>query len=186
MRQLTASDVLDLWSAGGGDGTTARALAVLAAAGAGTVEELAALPLGELDRRLLELRARTFARPLECRTACPGCGEELEAEVEPRRLERPPPPRRRRRRRRRGLEAELRPVTAGDLLAAGAAGDPAAAALVLAERCVGGLRRNGQPAAVRDLDAGELAALSELLAAADPAAETLLALGCAACGRRWQ
>jgi hypothetical protein len=97
VRALTASDVLELWSAGRGDGALTRGLALLAAAAdAGTPAELAELPLGELNRRVLELRARTLDRPLECRTACPRCGEQLEAEIEPRGLARDEPPPRRR------------------------------------------------------------------------------------------
>jgi len=186
VRALTAADVLELWSAGRGGGPLARGLALLAAAaGAASADELAELPLGEVNRRLLELRARALDRPLECRTACPGCGAELEAEIEPAGLRREEPSPARRRATAGGLEAELRPVSAADLLAVGAAGDPSSAAVALAERCVAGLRRGGEAAAVGELSADELAVLSRLLAEADPAAETLLELRCAACGHAW-
>lgn len=186
MPALSAADVLELWSAGMAGDPVVRALSLLAAAsGDASPAELAELALGEINRRTLELRAKALDRPLECRTACPACGEELEVEIDPGDLrwdQRPAP-------RQQGaageLEAELRPVRAADLLAVHRADDPEAAALALAERCVANLRRGGEEVAVGDLTEGELAQLSRLLAEADPAAEVLLELRCAACGHVW-
>ncbi len=196
MRGLTAAEILDGWGAGRGLGPTRRALALLASAGAGDdVDRLAALPLGERDRLLLELRERTFGRPLDCRTACPQCGEELEASIETAALRGQDEEAVEGEDRRLGAGAEvaigdlavrLRPLTSADLLAVEGLSDFDGASRELARRSCRGLARAGAPVDVADLSAAELSALADHLAELDPGAEILLGLACAGCGHVWR
>src|SRR5258706_8634271 len=114
-----------------------RAVALLAVAGEAQPE---ALPIGERDARILELRARTFGPVLELVVDCPRCQDPLEFSVEAARLaERTPlPPLR--------LElgdgeVEFRLLDSRDLQAAAGAEDPARH---LFERSVVAGRRPGQ------------------------------------------
>ena len=146
-------------------------------------QELAALPLGRRDARLLRLHAELAGERLEATAACPACGEPVEfaaevaslldrdreaASVAPLETE--------------GFVVRWRPPDSDDVAAAAAAGEAAAAERVLLARCVltatgpaGALEGPALPAAVR-------AAVAEAMAAADPLAEVLVDLSCPACG----
>lgn len=188
MRALTPSALLDAWEQGQGHGPTVRALALLAAADPHQAawEELSALPLGERDRRLLELREGTLGPRLEAIARCPGCGEALDVELDTREL------------RagaetgateaelsQEGLELHFRLLNSLDLLAAERCGGIGEARRRLAERCLIEARRAGVPVAAAELAEEDVAALSEALAAADPGAELLLELRCPGCERGW-
>jgi hypothetical protein len=187
MRALTPSALLDAWEQAQGHGPTVRALALLAAAGPPAAwEELSALPLGERDRRLLELREGMLGSRLEAVARCPGCGEPLDVELDTREL------------RagagtgavegelsQEGLELRFRLLNSLDLLAAERCGGIEEARRRLAERCLLAARREGAPVAAADLAEEDVAALAEALAAADPGAELLLELRCPACGSDW-
>ncbi|MBR1214641.1 hypothetical protein [Bradyrhizobium sp. JYMT SZCCT0180] len=61
---------------------SARPIALLSLAfSKADAEELARLPLGIRDARLLRLRQALFGDSLDCLTACPACGAELEFTV---------------------------------------------------------------------------------------------------------
>src|SRR5262245_38380455 len=83
MRPLTASELLQVWERGASQSPPRRMLELLAASapelGAG---QLAALPIGERDRRLLRLRQWLFGPNLATVTACPQCGEQLESTLD--------------------------------------------------------------------------------------------------------
>src|SRR4030067_663874 len=79
MHLLTVSDVLSVWERGQGLHPVDRALLLLAAAQPGTPwEQLARLPVGQRDARLLALHERTFGPRLASYAECPRCGERLE------------------------------------------------------------------------------------------------------------
>src|SRR4051812_32664921 len=81
MRGLTAPLLLLAWEAAREEEPVARALALLGAALPGQSRaELAALPIPERDRLLLELRARTFGGQLHGAGACPACECRVEFE----------------------------------------------------------------------------------------------------------
>ncbi len=92
MPVLSNRELLQVWEHGvplgstnpgsAGLGTTRLALLWLAAGWPhSTWDELAAVPLGVRDRRLLRLYRDTFGDSLECQADCPECGEELEADL---------------------------------------------------------------------------------------------------------
>jgi hypothetical protein len=188
MPRLSAAAALDLWEAAQGLEPTERSLLLAADEAAGPParpEELARLPLGERDARLLRLRADLAGTLLEATASCPGCAQELEfavatdallaraderAEPEPVVAD--------------GLVVTWRPLESADVAAAAATADAAAAERVLLERCVTAVTG---PDGDRDLRAPDLppearAAVAEAMAAADPLAEVLVELACPSCG----
>ena len=191
MRALTPIGLLDAWERGQGEGANLRALALLAAADPETPwEELCALPLGERDRRLLELREGTLGRRIESVARCPGCGEPLDVLLDTRELRgggsegaaaEPPAELIR-----DGLTLRFRLPTSLDLLAAERCAGVEEGRRSLAERCVVEARRGGEDLAPASLAEADVTALAAALAAADPGAELLLDLRCPACGHGWR
>ena len=181
---LSPAATLDLWADAERRGPVERTL-VLAAAGeddGSSPGELARLPLGRRDGRLLSLHGALGGRTLEATAICPACGEQAEFAVAADALvERaggavPPGP----------VEAEgfsvaWRPPDSADLAAAGEAGDAAAAERVLLSRCV--LAATGPDGEVdgAEMPLGVRAAVAEAMAAADPLAEVLVDVSCPAC-----
>ncbi len=205
MRTFTAADLLDLWEvtrkAGAsrltGESPVARSLAILEATGGDEDgQALAALPIGERDQRLLSLRRRWFGRALPCHTRCPNCDEALEMDLDVDALLRPldealPP-----------AEVEVthgalrltaRPLDSRDLLALESTGEMeepqndevSSSVRRLVQRCLLSAERDGKAVTAAELTAPEVAALAEALAAADPRAELLVNLDCAACDGSW-
>ena len=73
MREPSTTELLDAWERGLGLPEDERALALLA-----PPDDGAALPLGDLDARLLALRRWAFGPRLDGVARCPSCGAELE------------------------------------------------------------------------------------------------------------
>lgn len=188
MRPLSARDVLAVWEEDRGRSATLSALTLLGAACPETPrEELLALPVGERDRRLLELRRRTLGSSIESVGRCPACGLEVELSfstesltVEDRgpdaetALERGP------------LALRLRLPTNEDLLAAEACSSADEARELLLGRCVVEARRGGDPISAGELSGDERAAVEEALAEADPRAVITLSVACPGCGHQWR
>jgi hypothetical protein len=167
MRELSASEILDVWERGRSRSLPERALELLAAAGR---DDAPAVTVGERDTLLVELRELLFGRSLEAVVECAACGELLELELDARELrgELPPPA---------APELDgvpLRLPTAADLVDVAAASDVEAGRRLLLERTVGGA-----------LDRSLEDAVARRLAEADPAASRELELECPACGRAW-
>jgi uncharacterized protein (UPF0212 family) len=175
VRELSASEILDVWERGRGRTLAERAVELLAAGGHPAPPD--EVPVGKRDALLAELRERTFGPSLEAVVSCPSCGglveagftvadlgvgldpsdgQELELEVDRNHL-------------------RLRLPTAADLVAVADAPDPDQGRGVLLERCL----LEGEPGP----GVGEAA--SAAMAEADPAAWIELELGCPACGERW-
>src|SRR4051812_26546331 len=158
-------ELLDLWARAGPTAGPARA-GLVASAFAGVP---AGSPLGTVNRALLAAWRSELGERLECVAACPACGERLEAEVPVDALLAA----------RAADEAPvldgvpLRWPTLADLADVAALGDPAAARLELARRCLG-----GEAARAEELADDVSAALDE----ADPHLAVRLALECPSCG----
>ena len=83
MRPLSAAMLLNVWERGRGEDGTGRALGLLAAACPDSARaDLAQLPVGERDARLLTLREWIFGPRLAGLAACPACGERVEMDFE--------------------------------------------------------------------------------------------------------
>jgi hypothetical protein len=143
-------------------------------------DELAALPVGRRDARLLELRERLFGRRLRFACNCPGCGEKMEADADAREL---------RGRddatvasehelREGGATIRFRLPDSRDLAAVLRLPDEAAGEALLS-RCVLAKEQ------VEELSPELLARLDREMAAADAQAEITLNLTCPLCGRSW-
>src|SRR3569832_445886 len=82
MHALAARDIIEIWETAQHHHPVDRALALLTAAEPQhTRDELAALPRGERDRRLLALRAQSFGDRLSGHSACPRCIERVEFDL---------------------------------------------------------------------------------------------------------
>src|SRR5713101_1067252 len=82
MRTPSSAALLDAWDAGWRRGPSIRAVSLLVSSCRDEdPEALAALPVGERDGRLLELRERLFGPSMTGIVSCGGCGERLEVEV---------------------------------------------------------------------------------------------------------
>ena len=189
MTALSPAGMLDVWEAGQGRPPAERDLLLLTAAspdGEAAISRLETLSAGERDRRLLDLREQTFGPELTAVADCPACGERLEmtfttADVRPpetglegqsQRLEKD------------GYAVDFRPPSLGDLVAAGAAVDAGEGRRVLIERCITASHRGTAipPAGLPDPILEQVMAG---MAAADPGADTELALACPGCGHHW-
>ncbi len=179
-------DLLALWEAGSQRHPIDRALLLCGwARPQQPSEALADLPLGSLQRTLLELRAACYGPRIEAWTTCGACGSrqefsldidallaELSLVATPAAV--------------RVGEQEFRLPTSRDLVAVSDQSDPRLAARQLLERCL------LTPASAGDgidppplAEAGHLEQVEAALEAADPAADIALALSCSDCGHGW-
>jgi hypothetical protein len=176
VRELSASEILDVWERGRGRTLPERALQLLAAAGHPASPD--ELPVGERDALLARLRELTFGPTLEAVVSCPFCDELVEAGFAQVDL--------RQERGRSGGEAvelevdgtrvRFRPPTAADLVAVADARDDEEGRALLLERCL----LEGDPGL------GVARAVSAAMGEADPGAWVELALACPGCGERWR
>ena len=181
MPQLSAAATLELWQEAERRDALERTLVLAAAAegGSATADELARLPLGRRDERVLALHSTLGGGALEATARCPECGVPAEFTVDPEALSA--------RARAAAPPAAIddgehvvawRSPDSRDVAAAAAAGDATAAERVLLQRCVtasGDLDPAALPASLRD-------ALASAMADADPLAEVLVGVSCPACG----
>jgi hypothetical protein len=155
-----AAGLLDLWERASSLGPIERAIA-LAEAGGGDARALLDQPYGRAGLSILDLRTSLFGPELEATATCPHCDGRVEFTVNAEWLrahDTPSIP-----------DADHRPPTVADLLAASISGDPYGE---LRRRCLG----------TDDLPAAHVALLDDALAAADPLAEVLVNLNCPDCG----
>lgn len=163
-----------------------RALLLLAAAcPESSWDELAALPIGRRDDRLLTLREWAFGPMLSSLASCPACGEELELKFKVSDVRVPPP------------------CTAEGVLSLEAHGYevtfelPSSADLAhlegvedrrghLLRRCVKEARRGGKKRPVHQLPARVLDAVVLRMSEADPQADVQAAMRCPNCAHTWQ
>ncbi len=177
MQAFTSSDILELWDRGAGLHPLDRSLLALSSTLAAVAEDCADWPLGRRNRTLFELHASCFGSRLKGWSSCPQCAEKIEFDVD------------------NGLlmtASELncsrtsimirgehfRLPTSRDVAAVLYA-DPDTAAIRLLEHCRISDGSGGEWNEDDVHDAGEI------LSAADPLAETKLALDCPSCGQQW-
>lgn len=191
MRPLSPAELLDVREAGEGRPMAERALLLLAAAAPErTRDDLAALSIGERDRRLLTLREWTFGPEVSAVAACPTCTERLEIGFQTKEIQlslRPEPEAPLGGRlEAEGYTVEFRVPDSADLLAAAEEGaeGPEEVRQLLLERCVRAIKGN-KPAPASTLPETVIAIVEEQMAATDPAANTELALTCPRCGHAW-
>ena len=189
MRPLSAAQLLDAWERGLSEPSCRRVFPVLAAAYLDCpVDELAALSIGERDRRLLTLRESTFGSRLASIAHCGQCGEVLEWEIETTHLlvEKPAQ-----------LSGDLsvdvenfhvrfRLPNSLDLASIGTCTDASSARLKLLESCIASAQHNGEEVSPGALPVSVTNEIVKRMAEADPQADLEFELSCPACGEQWQ
>ena len=188
MHALAARDIIELWETAQHRHPVDRALALLTAAEPQhTRDELAALPLGERDRRLLALRAQSFGDRLSGHSACPRCNERVEFDLSCRALQSPAAASAGERSLRvENYTVRVRALDSFDLAAAADTPDVAETRRILLRRCLIEARCNDEPINADALPEAVNEFVAEAALAADPQAECLLDLTCPACAHRWQ
>jgi hypothetical protein len=189
MHALSGEEILVAWERSRQRPEQEAALALLALAlPERQVSELAALPLGERNALLLELRATTLGSTMEGRAVCPGCGMQLEFTLDARQLA-------------QGLREQatssgeeldglaLRPVNTQDLLACAGATDEEEARMILLKRTVTVQQAEPgsdepQPVRLQSLSAPVTDALIEKFEELNAAGEIQVQLQCAGCEAR--
>ena len=189
MRALEAAETLAVWERAGAAPPLFRPTVLLAAADPGTSsEELAALPIGQRDARLLRLYAATFSDRLDGLAQCPECATAVELTAscatllaEQARAASPAPVET------HGYTVTWRLPDSIDLAAVAAAGaDTDGGAGVLLSRCVLDARNGTGPVPASDLPEPVRDAVAAAMAAADPLGEVVFTLDCPQCSCQWE
>ena len=196
-RILSVSELIGLWEQADRQHPLTRALHLLAASPgdscrAVTLDEpdlaqLAQMPVGERNRRLMGLFAANFGNQLACESRCPDCAEPVEFTLDLGRIldERP------------GEEApyqaeidgfavRFRLPTTLDLLAVARCGSAGSGRVLLFERCILEARCDGAAVTTAELPASVLTKLAGRMNDCDPHAETRVRLACPACEAEWR
>jgi hypothetical protein len=183
MRDVSAAELLEAWERGRRRSSLDQGNLLIRLAWPDlALAELEAMPLGQREALLLDLRRRLFGPKLDGLTACPACqtAVEFSLEVPPSEAGESLP-----------AEAALvpvnvgeyalavRPPSAADLRRAAAEGRP------LWEFGASRVERAGQAVNADELPLEVVAEVEAALRAADPLALIEVELTCPACGRRW-
>jgi hypothetical protein len=184
---FSAAATLDLWERAEHLPPVQRAVALAVAAEDGAEErDVARLPLGRRDERLLHLRAILAGDTIDAIATCPACGERVEfrSNVDALVALAPSGPARESDTLELGdVRVIWRPLDSEDVAAAAASATPGDAERVLLERSVvtvtglnGTIEPDRLPDAVR-------AAVARAMIEVDPLAEVVIALTCPTCER---
>jgi hypothetical protein len=177
MRTIETLDLLALWERGASRHALDRSALLYAAArpDAG-LDAIGRLPLGEINVRLLELRAAWFGDRIQAHVDCENCGQRLGLTITVSDLLLPAP-----RSEPRDVTAvglRCRPPCLQDLAAIARERDPARAARHLLERC----RLPGGDDDGAVLDEEMVRAIEDALEDADPHADLAFDVRCETCG----
>lgn len=181
MRTIEPIDLLALWEHGASRHALDRSALLYAAArpDAGA-DAIGRLPLGEINMRLLELRAAWFGDRIEAHVDCERCGQRLGLTIAVSDLLLPataPEPREV-----TAAGLRCRPPCLRDLAAIARERDPASAARHLLDRCrLPGDHDDGDDDGVV-LDEETMRAIEDALEAADPHADLAFDVRCETCG----
>ncbi len=178
MLPFSSNELLRLWDQGQRLHPLDQGLLALQVSAQGeTWDDLANLPLGQRNRRLVQLRAASFGNEMNGGAECPMCGERLEFALDARELAAAA-----------GAPGatvcvngeHFRLPTSRDLAIAAREPDGERAAIRLLELC----HVHAAPGPL-DLSPADVERIGDLLAEADPLAEMRLRLTCSSCGHSW-
>ncbi|MBO3457559.1 phage baseplate protein [Aetokthonos hydrillicola Thurmond2011] len=190
MRSLTAQQILQIWEIGQSQHPIDRALTLLCVACPNqSLEELAALSIGQRDAYLLTLREMTLGSKIESYAECSQCGERLEFTMnvgdirvcEPISV----------------VQQEyflnwedyqlrFRLPNSQDLAAVVGYQDVNMVRHIIGQRCVLQTKYHGDDLTDHNLPPALMSQLAAHIAEHDPQAEILLNLTCLACSHSWQ
>ena len=189
MGTLSNSELIAVWERGVNEHPVDRALTLLGAYCPESREKLAQLKIGARDVRLLEMYQHLFGPELPAFAHCPGCGALLEYVLSAHELlnsaAMTPDPAALAFQS-DGVLMRLRLPDSLDLRAIASCHDHESALRLLGERCVVEAIVDGTPVMAADLSPQVIETVSTALQAADPRAEMLVNLSCAACSHAWQ
>jgi hypothetical protein len=184
---LDGEEILRAWEAAAVAEPLRRSAAVLREVLTDLPVDADALPVGRCDTLLLALQVGTFGSPVSGVSSCPGCGADVDVDVDLAAVLACLP----------AVETEYpeeyvfdhndytvryRLPTTTDLLAAVDDDDPAAQ---ISARCVSSIEQRGTVIALGNAPADVLADIAEHMAAADPAADIRLLVSCPDCAADW-
>ena len=168
MTAVTEASLLAAWEAALPRPRRDRALVLAGVVTGVSTDGLQDLPIGAVDAYLLDLREGCFGAMLDCLVDCPGCGEELEANVDVAELRFPPAEEHTREVNVGGRSLVVRALTSRDLLATGDRGS-------LVRRCL----------AEGDVTDDVLDLVGNIIDELDPQAAPAVELDCPNCRRTW-
>jgi hypothetical protein len=191
MRAISASEMIAVWERGAAQHPVDRALTLLEACCGEPRERLAQASIGQRDALLLLVHQQLFGDVLQAFAECPQCRERLEYSLSTREIAA--------RSQTGGIDSEshlsfvdggmqvqLRLPNSFDLGAVAASTDMATARRLLAERCVIEMTRERKTVPVSELTDSAVDRIAAHLASADPQADVVIDLTCAACCHAWQ
>jgi hypothetical protein len=191
MRAISASEMIAVWERGAAQHPVDRALTLLEACCGEPRERLAQASIGQRDALLLLVHQQLFGDVLQAFAECPQCRERLEYSLSTREIAA----------RSQtgaidseshlsfvdgGMQVQLRVPNSFDLGAVAACTDTATARRLLAERCVIEMTRERRAVPVSELTDSAVDRIAAHLASADPQADVVIDLTCAACRHAWQ
>ena len=190
MRALTAPLLLDAWEQGLGRPPVERTLVLLAAATGESADALARLSVGRRDALLLDMRELTFGPRLVSVSACPACGERMEATFDVADLRVAPVDEEQQREAFElsvnGYQIHFRLPDSLDQVALTACADVEAARDLLLRRCLLNVSHKGEEEGAWKLPAEVLELVARRMEEADPQADLQLELSCDVCAHAWQ
>jgi len=189
MRPLSVQEMIRVWERGNSRSPIDQALLLLDAGGAeDSLSHSAKLHVGERDRRLLQLREKTFGSHLSCSIDCPCCSENLQFELETRQILQAPLLEQTETFRKDAddLTADFRLPNSEDLIEGVNAASPEEGRSRILERCILNVRKRGAEVRFDQLSSDDIEKLSALMGASDPQAETRFSVQCLSCGKTWQ
>jgi hypothetical protein len=189
MRCLSASELVDVWEWCLGQHPVDRALSLLSACSGEGRQDLAALPIGQRDARLLAVFEHLFGSALDAFVECPRCDERLEYSVSTQDLilrSEIPADEESLTLKSGDLTMRLRLPNSVDLSVASRCADITGARRILMERCVQQAAEGGRELPVPALPDAVIEQVAARLAELDPQADLVIDLECSACGYPWQ
>jgi hypothetical protein len=190
MRPVTAPELLDAWEQGLGRPPVERSLLLLAASTGEGEDLLARLSVGRRDALLLDMRELTFGPRLVSVSACPACGERMEATFDVAGLRVAPVDEEQREAFElsvNGYQIHFRLPDSLDQVALSACADVTAARDLLLRRCLLNVsHEGGEEGAEEKLPPEVLELVARRMEEADPQAGLQLGLSCGVCAHEWQ
>ncbi len=191
MEALTVPELLDAWEQGLGRPQFERALVLLAASTDEGADALSRLSIGRRDALLLSLRELTFGPRLTSVSACPACGERMEATFDVAGLRVAPEGDDEQREAFElsvnGYQIHFRLPDSLDQAALSACvADVGAARDLLLRRCLLTVTHKGEEEGAEKLPQDVLEMIARRMEEMDPQADVRLGLSCELCAHAWE
>lgn len=191
MRSIYASDLLDIWELGENKNLIERGLLLLSACWPEKrPEDLARLPIGERDAKLLCLREQLFGPNLSGLATCPHCSQCIEMSFRINEIRASPATSaadgaRTILLRKDGYEVDLRLPNSQDMMVISGMDHPRATQSLI-ESCIARATHEGMELSAEALPESVLEAVAHKMVEEDRQAHVDLDLTCPECGHRWQ